>query len=314
MGVAEAIATGGELTESVACNLCGSDDPEVLFPAGLAQRNRIVRCRQCGLMYASPRHKLVDSKDYERFEAEGLLLDVDANRDHPFRWRYDKERFQRQDYDEVKRFLNGSHPQRGRLLEVGCSMGQLLDYFREDGWTVQGVDPWKEAALFTAKKMGIPCSPTTLEGAKLLGNSLDVLVMLHVIEHVENPAGTMKEVFRVLKPGGYAVIETPRYDTLMFRLFGRRERSLSCDGHIYFFTAESLQRLCENAGFELVRREYNGRSLSVHRSLWNIAVMTKSKALRHGVESMGTSTGLDRLRLYVNLRDMQRVVVRKPAM
>jgi SAM-dependent methyltransferase len=312
MGMAETIAAVDDLTESVACNLCGGDDPEVLFSAGVAQRNRIVRCRQCGLMYASPRYKLVDSKDYERYEAEGLLLGVDADRDHPYRWRYDKERFQRQDYNEVKRFLNERHPARGRLLEVGCSMGQLLDYFRQDGWSVQGVDPWKEAALFTTQQMGIPCSPTTLEGARLSSDTFDVVVMLHVIEHVENPTETLREVFRVLKPGGYAVIETPRYDTLMFRLFGCRERSLSCDGHIYFFTTENLQRLCENAGFELVRQEYNGRSLSLHRSLWNLAVMTKSKSLRNGVENIGNTIGLDRLRVYVNLRDMQRVIVRKP--
>jgi 2-polyprenyl-3-methyl-5-hydroxy-6-metoxy-1,4-benzoquinol methylase len=113
----------------------------VVFAAGLAQRNQIVRCRHCGLMYASSRDRLVDSKDYERYEAEGLLRDVDQDRDHAYRWRYDKERFQRRDYDEIKSFLNDRFPERGRLLEVGCSMGQLLDYFRTDGWAVQGVDP-----------------------------------------------------------------------------------------------------------------------------------------------------------------------------
>ena len=43
------------------------------------------------------------------------------------------------------------------------------------------------------------------------------------------------------------MIETPRYDSLAFTVFGRRERSISCDGHIFFFTTGTLQRLCEKA-------------------------------------------------------------------
>ena len=66
--------------------------------------------------------------------------------------------------------------------------------------------------------------------------------MLHVIEHVPDPVGTLREIWRILKPGGHLILETPRYDTAMFWLLGRRERSLSCDGHIFFFTNESLRR------------------------------------------------------------------------
>jgi len=61
------------------------------------------------------------------------------------------------------------------------------------------------------------------------------------------------------------VLETPRYDTLMLKLLGRRERSLSCDGHIFFFTIDSLRRLYEIAGFELERLDYPPRSLTLDR-------------------------------------------------
>ncbi|MBV9387839.1 MAG: class I SAM-dependent methyltransferase [Chroococcidiopsidaceae cyanobacterium CP_BM_ER_R8_30] len=299
------------LVQPVVCNACGCDDYVVIFPDGVAQRNQIVRCNYCGLMYASPRYKLVDSKNYELYEPEGLLFGVEEYQDHPYRWRYDKEQFQCQDYKELKNFLNTLKPQRGRLLEVGCSMGQLLDLFRQDGWDVQGVDPWKEAALFTSQKMNIACSPTTLEGAAFENNLFDVVLMLHVIEHVDNPLGTLQEVFRVLKPGGYLVLETPRYDTLMFKIFGRRERSVSCDGHVYFFTTDSLQSLYERVGFQTIRREYNGRSLNLSRFCWNIAVMTKNESLQEIVRRMTYWLRLDRIRFHLNLHDMQRVIVQK---
>ena len=121
MDVSSAVLDSEASTESVDCNICGSAEYEVLFPPGVAQRNQVVRYRSCGLMYASPRHKLVDSKDYERYELEGLLLGVDTNRDHPYRWRYDKERFQRQDYDQTKRFLNEQSRREGGFSRSACA-------------------------------------------------------------------------------------------------------------------------------------------------------------------------------------------------
>ena len=63
----------------LSCNLCGADDYDVLFEAGAAQIARIVKCRQCGLMYANPRGRLVDHENYEQAEPEGLLKGVEED-------------------------------------------------------------------------------------------------------------------------------------------------------------------------------------------------------------------------------------------
>ena len=47
-----------------------------------------------------------------------------------------------------------------------------------------------------------------------------MVVFIHVIEHVPDPLETLRSIYRVLKPGGHLVIETPRYDSLMFKLLG----------------------------------------------------------------------------------------------
>lgn len=297
--------------ETVPCACCGSDDPEVLFEAGVAQRNRIVQCRCCGLMYASPRQR-TDAAVYQEYEPEGLLLGVEADPDHAYRWKYDKERLQVRDYDRLRMELEDLHPKRGRLLEVGCSLGQLLLAFSEQGWDVTGLDPWREAALYVRKTLGVECHATTLDAVPFQEGSFDVVVMLHVIEHVSNPRVTLEQLFRLLKPGGHLVLETPRYDTVTFRLLGKRERSLSCDGHVYFFTTEDLRRMAEITGFEVVKSELPGRSLTAGRLLWNIGVMSRSKRLRDLVEGASHRLKLDQMRLYINLHDMVRMVLARP--
>jgi SAM-dependent methyltransferase len=207
--------------------------------------------------------------------------------------------------------VNSLHPQRGSLLEIGSGFGYLLARFREDGWDVSGCDPWKAVCAYAEKTHGIQVSATILEDAGIADQSVDVVIMNHVIEHMTDPLQSLREINRILKLGGHLIIETPRYDTLMFKLLGRRERSVSCDGHIYFFTNASLEKLYNKAGFRKVKLWYTGRTLSIERLMWNIGTITKSNTVKKCLASLSTFLHLRKVRIYLNTRDMQRVCVQK---
>ena len=295
--------------EFVRCNLCHADDYDVLFEAGVAQIARIVRCRHCSLMYANPRAQLADHANYERHDPIGLLAGVTEDRGHPYRWRFEKESLQVRDYEDSLGRLAALHPARGHVVEVGSSLGYLLKRFQEDGWTVQGIDPWAEVCAHTRDVHGFETTPTTLEGAALPDASADVVIMLHVIEHVPDPLASLREVRRVLKPGGHVVIETPRYDTVMFKLMGKRERSLRQDGHIYFFTSGTLRECLREAGFGEVEMRYTGRSLTADRLMWNLGNATRSETLRDAIDRTSKALGFQNIRLTLNLRDMMRAII-----
>ena len=107
------------------------------------------------------------------------------------------------------------------------------------------------------------------------------------------------------------MVETPRFDSLMFKVMGRRERSLSnCDGHIYFFTVPSLSELLERNGFAVERVDLVGRTLTADRLLYNVGVMSRSAGMQKILSRAGTAIGLDKLKLHVNVRDMQRIYCR----
>ena len=283
------------------CNNCGAVDSVVLYAEGIAQKHRIVRCANCGLMYASPTD--VNLAQYAVADGEPMTLQTPS-----VVRSFDKL----PDYEPIGEALRALMPQAGTLLEIGCHAGVLLDRFRRQGWTVSGVEPDPRAAAFARTHYGLDVVPCTLEEAGFAPARFDAAVMLHVIEHLDDPAGTLRSIAQVLRPGGLLVVETPTYDTWMYQLLGRHERSLSCDGHVYFFTARTLGSLLERSGFGIVRQWRVGRTVSLGRLLWNVGVMSKNAALQRWIEKLNAAQDLARRgKLYINARDMLRVFARR---
>ena len=288
------------------CNNCGAREREVVFAPGVAQKHQIVRCVNCGLMYAYPRA----TANVANYVAAGQTGEPMSLQTPEVIRSFDKL----PDYEPIGLELRKRLPRGKTLLEVGCHAGVLLDRFRGQGWTVSGVEPDAKAANFARSHYGLDVKASTLEDAGYDPAMFDAVVMLHVIEHLDDPAGTVAAIARVLRPHGFLVVETPVYDTLMYRLFGRRERSLSCDGHIVFYTGGTLAALLERCGFEIVEQRRVGRTVSFGRLLWNIGVMSKSSAVQHLIERVSNALGLiHRGRLYLNTRDMLRIFARKLA-
>ena len=285
------------------CNNCGAPGHEVLYPAGIAQRHQIVRCTSCELMYAYPTG--INLEQYTHTGDEPMTpQSATVVRS------YDRL----PDYEPIGHELRDFLPLGGRLLEIGCHAGVLLSRFRAQGWKVRGVEPDPRGAAYARSHFGLEVSACTLEEARLAPKSADAVVMLHVIEHLDDPARTVSQIAEVLRPGGIFVVETPVYDTLVYRLLGRRERSLACDGHVYFYTARTLTALLERCGFDIVRESRVGRTMSLGRLLWNLGVMSKSKALQRLIERTSAVFELARRgRLYLNAGDMLRVYARKRA-
>jgi 2-polyprenyl-3-methyl-5-hydroxy-6-metoxy-1,4-benzoquinol methylase len=286
----------------VNCNLCGADDFTVVFPKGYAQVHRIVRCNQCQLMYANPQ-EAIDSESFEEYNKK-------ANTDE-FRQYFDKQHVQLPDNLRVLQVLNEMFPKRGKLLEIGSYLGIFLDRIRSEGWDVTGLEPFHTVAEYSRKTYNLEVIEALLPEAKFPDAAFDVVVMLHVIEHLSDPASYIREIRRIMRPGGALVVETPRFDSLMFKIMGRRERSLAnCDGHIFFFTVPSLSELLEKNGFKVERVDLVGRTLTADRLLYNVGVMSRNETVQKVLANAGSAVGLNKLRLHVNVRDMQRVYCR----
>ncbi len=124
----------------VNCNNCGACEREVLFPRGVAQKHQIVRCMNCGLMYAYPRA----TANIANYVAAGQTGEPMSLHTPSVIRSFDKL----PDYGPIGQDLRKLLPRGKALLEVGCHAGVLLDRFREQGWGVSGVEPDGRAANF----------------------------------------------------------------------------------------------------------------------------------------------------------------------
>ena len=290
----------------VRCNLCGADDYRVVFPAGYAQLHQIVRCRRCGLMYANPQQH-VDCEDFaSRQPAEVYDPASELHRQY-----YQKQVTQLPDNLRVLAALNAVLPRPGKLLEIGSFLGLFLDRIRAAGWQVVGVEPYRPAANYARAKYGLEIIEGVLPNAALPTAYFDAVMMLHVIEHLPDPAENLRDLRRVIKPGGVLAIETPRFNSLSFKLLGRRERSIqNCPGHIFFFTEQTLRQILELNGFKVFCVERVGRTLTMDRFLYNLGLITRSARAQHSLARAARALHLEKIRFHINVRDMQRMYAR----
>jgi len=135
----------------------------------------------------------------------------------------------------------------GRLLEIGCGNGRQLEFLRDLGWMVEGVDP-DPTALAAASARGLTVHMGTLAEQGFPAEHFDAIVSSHVIEHVHDPVGLLRECRRILRPGGRLVIVTPNTASLGHRLFGADWLDLDPPRHLHLFNLASLRRAATDAG------------------------------------------------------------------
>ena len=159
---------------------------------------------------------------------------------------------QRQEKKEIAQMYLQDMPP-GRVLDIGCGDAKFLHRMKQAGWAVQGID-FDAAAASNAKSLfNIDVQIGTLENAGFPDCTFDAVTMNHVIEHVFDPVAELREVHRILKPGGRLVMVTPNALSMGHQVFGRAWRGLEPPRHIHIFTPTSLKTVAQSADLAVLR-------------------------------------------------------------
>lgn len=162
-------------------------------------------------------------------------------------------------------FLRQWQPKMGRVLDIGCGDGYFVSQvLKGRSWLAYvGVDLSVPKLLSFRKR--IEASRVISADAEALpfpSNTFDTVLCFETLEHLIDPAAAVREMSRVLKPGGLIVLSTPFVSTLhalgkrwLVRLFSALDSQEGFEEHLQEFTSRRLHRLLCQSGFRLVAQK-----------------------------------------------------------
>jgi SAM-dependent methyltransferase len=311
--------------ERVPCPLCRATASRPVFDQrdvalGLPARYTVVRCEGCGLLYQNPR---VCADDLPRAYPDTYAAHVrepDLSRrlrrhGATVHWLLSR----RLGYAHLsaadagftdrlraawlsRRIAEAFPPWRGRgrLLDVGCASGKFLRQMQAVGWRVAGIELDEAAAN---KARGV--TPDIIVGDPahvVLGEAeFDVITAFHVVEHLPDPLGALRNMVRWLAPGGLMLVEVPNAAGAGARAFGRYWCGYDLPRHLVHFTPATLTAMVERAGGRVAAVAHRTKPRYVSRSLKGWLGDRPGVAARLGRAVVSSGAGGGALKLFLEL-------------
>jgi 2-polyprenyl-3-methyl-5-hydroxy-6-metoxy-1,4-benzoquinol methylase len=147
-----------------------------------------------------------------------------------------------------------------KVLELGCSHGSFVALLRQAGYDATGAEMSSWVVEFGRKTFGVPIAVGPVEDLDIRSGSLDIIVLMDVLEHLSAPVVTMAQCLKLLKPDGLMLLQTPQFReemnyTVLVETNARFLEMLIPGEHIYLFSDHSVTRLFQQLGAEYIQFE-----------------------------------------------------------
>lgn len=169
----------------------------------------------------------------------------------------------------------------GKMLDIGCGNGHLLEAAKKRGWLVSGYDVDSKSTAATADRLGIDVKSGDFFSCSF-GQDYDLITMHQVLEHVKDPNRYLSQIRTLLKRDGHFFVAVPNIRSLsnrlkrMFEVMGLRRRGVAkyydSEHHVLYFEPKTLTLLLQKHGFEVLYQR-NGHSTRPNQSWIKRAIM-----------------------------------------
>lgn len=151
--------------------------------------------------------------------------------------------------------LAREHVPGGSWLDIGCGAGLLISLAQKAGFTAEGIELSAERRQLAEEATGARVHGVPLEDVGFPDDSFDVVTMINVFSHLISPTQTLRELVRILKPGGVIVIATGEMTA------GAKKQDMlhwNLGDHLYFLGDRTMTRYAEKVGLKVLH----------HRRTW----------------------------------------------
>ena len=159
-------------------------------------------------------------------------------------------------YRVFSRWISGYFPKDKpiRTLEVGCGQGDFLNSIKNNPrFEGQGID-YAEAPLAYAKSQGLNVQKGDIQSLGIPDASFDLVIAIHVLEHVHDLNRTLSEMSRILRPGGLLFAVCPSVTHFKSLMAGENWKYLGPPGHLWYLSPKTFAAFVLKNGFSKVLR------------------------------------------------------------
>lgn len=222
------------------CDLCKQSDFEVI--SQLDRHGKPLEtdlCLTCGLV---SHHQVPTEEELVKFYATEYRVAYHQERTPSARrvmraWKNGKRIA-----EQIDPFLDKD----GKVLEIGAGIGCTVRALSELGYEAQGIEPNHGFQEYASQSLGAHVERAVLDDLQT-PESYQSILLVHVIEHFRSPATALQQIHGLLKSNGLLYVECPN----LAAPFATWDR-LFHFAHIHNFTPETLRRMAERCGFEVV--------------------------------------------------------------
>ena len=238
-----------ELMEKVPCNLCGADDYEIIYSASydkisqqeLAEKFRssgdellldqLVQCKRCGFKYINPRiRQELILKGYSEGTDENFISQADA-----------RELTFDRCLEYIEKFTEGK---KGKLYDIGTAGGSFLQAAKKRGWEIYGSEPNRWLCAWAKKHYGFEILAGDIFAYPFPDKFFEMVTLWDVLEHVADPSKNLKEISRILQPGGLLVVNYPDIGSWLSKAM-RKKWIFLLSVHLFYFERETITKMLE---------------------------------------------------------------------
>jgi 2-polyprenyl-3-methyl-5-hydroxy-6-metoxy-1,4-benzoquinol methylase len=195
----------------------------------------IYNCKNCGFKFTNPRPSAVEIGKY--YESEDYVSHSNTNEGLVNKlYHFVKKRAIQQ---KIK-LVESLEPISKEILDIGCGTGAFLQSIEDSGWTSKGIEPSEKARNYCLAH-GLNVSEEDF--LKQTNETYSIITMWHVLEHVHDLNTRLKEIQKLLKPGGFAIIAVPNYKSADARKYGRLWAAYDVPRHLYHFSEDTIKSL-----------------------------------------------------------------------
>jgi 2-polyprenyl-3-methyl-5-hydroxy-6-metoxy-1,4-benzoquinol methylase len=212
---------------------------EVSRRARDGRRLRTTICRRCGLVWANPPPPHAEVRTYYTDE---YRQDYKGTPSRTLPQVYHAGRGAIARYRSIAHLLTPG----GAILDVGCGGGELVYLLRTLGYDASGIEPDRSYSEAARAVLGLPIQTGFVQDCRFPDGAFRVILMYHVLEHVDSPIAVLAHVRRWLSEDGVLLVEVPNIEA-------QREAPITRFhvAHLFYFSPATLRATAEAAGLGL---------------------------------------------------------------